>query len=46
MLTSHIYLVDMYKPDSALDNLQWLIYEKTKPNQTKPNQTKRDHILN
>ena len=24
----------MYKPDLALDNLQWLIRHKTKPNQT------------
>ena len=24
----------MYKPDLALDNLQWLICHKTKPNQT------------
>ena len=26
----------MYKPYLALNNLQWLIYHKTKPNQTKP----------
>ena len=26
--------------DLALNNLQWLICHKTKPNQTKPNQTK------
>ena len=25
----------MYKPDLALDNLQWLVCHKTKPNQTK-----------
>ena len=25
----------MYKEDLALNNLQWLIYHKTKPNQTK-----------
>ena len=25
----------MYKPDLALDNLQWLICHKTKPNQTR-----------
>ena len=25
----------MYKEDLALNNLQWLIYDKTKPNQTK-----------
>ena len=28
----------MYKEDLALNNLQWLICYKTKPNQTKPNQ--------
>ena len=27
----------MYKEDMALNNLQWLICHKTKPNQTKPN---------
>ena len=27
----------MYKPDLALNNVQWLISHKTKPNQTKPN---------
>ena len=26
----------MYKEDLALNNLQWLICHKTKPNQTKP----------
>ena len=26
----------MYKKDLALNNQQWLIYHKTKPNQTKP----------
>ena len=30
----------MYQEDLALNNLQWLICNKTKPNQTKPNQTK------
>ena len=25
----------MYKEDFVLNNLQWLIYHKTKPNQTK-----------
>ena len=28
----------MYKEDLALNNLQWLVCHKTKPNQTKPNQ--------
>ena len=32
-----IYLIYMYKEDLALNNLQWLICHKTKPNQTKPN---------
>ena len=27
----------MYKEDLALNNAQWLIYHKTKPNQTKSN---------
>ena len=27
----------MYEQDLTLDNLQGLIYHKTKPNQTKPN---------
>ena len=26
----------MYKKDLALNDLQWLIWHKTKPNQTKP----------
>ena len=29
-------LIYMYKQYSALNNLQWLICHKTKPNQTKP----------
>ena len=29
-----IELVYMYKQDLALNNLQWLIYIKTQPNQT------------
>ena len=33
MFTNHIYLIDMYKQDLALNNLQWLIYHKTQPNQ-------------
>ena len=33
MFTNHIYLIDMYKQDLALDNLEYAI--KTKPNQTK-----------
>ena len=28
------------KMDLALNNLQWLMCHKTKPNQTKPNQTR------
>ena len=30
---NHIYLIYMYTEDWALNNLQWLIYHKTKPNQ-------------
>ena len=33
-----IYLIYMYKKDLVLNNLQWLICHKTKPNQTKPNE--------
>ena len=29
----------MYKLDFVLNNLQWLICHKTKPNQTKPKDT-------
>ena len=29
-----IYLIHMYKKDWALNNLQWLICHKTKPNKT------------
>ena len=32
-----IYFIYMYKEDLALNNLQWLICHKIKPNQTKPN---------
>ena len=32
MFTNHIYLIRMYKQDLALNNLQWLICHKTKPN--------------
>ena len=35
MFTNHMYLIYMYKEDVALNNLQWLICHKTKPNQTK-----------
>ena len=28
-----IYLIYMYKKDLELNNLQWFIYHKTKPNQ-------------
>ena len=31
-----VYKLYMYKEDLALNNLQWLICHKTKPNQTKP----------
>ena len=34
MFINHIYLINMYKLDLALNNLQWLICHKTKPNQT------------
>ena len=30
-----IYLIYMHLKDLALNNLQWLIYHKTKPNHTK-----------
>ena len=33
--TNHIYLIYMYNEDLALNNLQWLICHKTKPNETK-----------
>ena len=33
----YIYIyIYMYKQDLALDNLQWLLYYKTKPNRSKP----------
>ena len=35
MFTNRMYLMFMYKLDLALNNLQWLIYHKTKLNQTK-----------
>ena len=31
MFTNYIYLIYEYKPDLALNSLQWLIYDKTKP---------------
>ena len=36
MFINHIYIYNiyMYKPDWALNNLQWLIYHKTKQNKT------------
>ena len=34
---NHIYLIDMYKENLTLNNLQWWICHKTKPSQTKPN---------
>ena len=33
MFTNHIYLVNMYKEDLALNNLQGLICHKIQPNQ-------------
>ena len=33
MLTEHIYLIDMYQPDLALNNLQCMIYDKIQPKQ-------------
>ena len=30
---SYIYLTYMYEEDLALNNLQWLIYHETQPNQ-------------
>ena len=33
----------MYKSDLALNDLQWLIGHKTKPNQTKPYMYERCH---
>ena len=32
VFTNHIYSIYMYKIDLALNNLQWLIFYKTKPN--------------
>ena len=29
----------MYEQDLTLNNLQWLICQKTQPNQTKPNES-------
>ena len=34
MFTNHIYLIYINKLDFALNNLQWLICHKTKPNYT------------
>ena len=31
---NHVYLIYMYKKDLALNNIQWLICHKNKPNQT------------
>ena len=33
VFTNHIYSIYMYKHDLVLNNLQWLIYLKTQPNQ-------------
>ena len=35
-----IYLIYMYKKNLALNNIQWLVRRKTKPNQTKLSLTK------
>ena len=40
MFTNHIYLIYMYKPDLALNYLQWLIYDKTEPNQINKEKTR------
>ena len=40
MCLKTIYLIYMYKKDFALNNLQWLICYKTKPNQTRFNLSK------
>ena len=31
--SNYIYLIYMYKEDLALNNLRWLVYHKTQPNQ-------------
>ena len=31
---SHIYLINIYKGNLALNNQQWLLYHKTQPNQS------------
>ena len=41
MLTNH-NLIYMYKPDMALNNPQWLICHKTKPNLKLPVNINRD----
>ena len=33
MVTNNTYLIFIHKPDLALNNLQWLIRHKPKPNQ-------------
>ena len=35
---NHIYLMYMYKEDSALNNLQWLISQKNQPTNQPTNQ--------
>ena len=37
MFTNYLSLIYMYKQDLESNNLQWLISNKTKPNQTKLN---------
>ena len=39
------YLKYMYNQDLELNNLQWPIYHKMKPNQTKPNISKAQEII-
>ena len=40
-----IYLIYMYKKDLALDNLKWLICNKTKPNQMKKRKLTSQNII-
>ena len=38
-----IYLIYMYEEDMALNNLQWFICHKTKPNQTNKRNSGKHH---
>ena len=40
MFTNYIHLIDMNEQDLALDNLQWLIYDKTQPTKNHTQQNK------